>query len=65
MPTLKRWRSVSAGCDLHGRFDDKTGDVNAAAEYELGGERALRRCLDSLGMSPMARADRESAPREA
>ncbi len=53
---LKRWRSVSTWCDLHGRFDEKTGEVKQAAEYELDGERALQRCLDSLGMSPMARS---------
>jgi hypothetical protein len=52
---LKRWRSVSAWCDLHGRVDEK-GEVKSAARYELEGERALQRALDNLGMSPMARS---------
>jgi len=52
---LKRYRSVSTWLDLHGRLDDK-GEVRSAARYELDGERALHRCLDSLGMSPMARS---------
>jgi hypothetical protein len=53
---LKRWRSVSAWCDLHGRVDPKKHEVRPAARYELEGERALQRCLDSLGMSPMSRS---------
>jgi hypothetical protein len=53
---LKRWRSVSAWCDLHGRVSPETHEVRPAARYELEGERALQRCLDSLGMSPMARS---------
>ena len=53
---LKRWRSVSAWCDMHGRVDPKTHEVRPAARYELEGERALQRCLESLGMSPMARS---------
>jgi hypothetical protein len=53
---LKRWRSVSAWCDLHGRVDPKTHEVRPAARYELDGERALERALDNLGMSPIARS---------
>ncbi len=52
---LKRWRHVTAWCDLHGRLDEK-GEVRSAARYELEGERALHRCLDSLGMNPQARS---------
>jgi hypothetical protein len=53
---LKRYRAVTAWCDLHGRLDEKTGDVKQVARYEMEGERALQRCLDALGMSPMARS---------
>jgi hypothetical protein len=53
---LKRWRSVSAWCDLHGRIDEKTGDEKSAANYELRAESALQRALDVLGMNPMARS---------
>lgn len=53
---LKRWRSVSTWCDMHGRIDEKTGEVKQAARFELQGEAALQRALDSLGMSPMARS---------
>jgi hypothetical protein len=53
---LKRYRSVNAYCEMYGRFDEKTGEVKSCARYELEGERALQRCLDSLGMSPMARS---------
>lgn len=52
---LKRWRSVSHWCDLHGRLDDD-GEVRPAARYELEGESALHRCLDVLGMNPTSRA---------
>jgi hypothetical protein len=52
---LKRWRSVHQWCELHGRLTDK-GEVKPAANYELEGERALHRCLDALGLSPMARS---------
>ena len=52
---LKRWRSVHSWCEMHGRFTEK-GEVKSAARYEMDGERALQRCLDSLGMSPMARS---------
>ena len=52
---LKRWRHVSAWCDMYGRLDEK-GDVRPAAHYELQAEAALQRALDSLGMSPMARS---------
>jgi hypothetical protein len=54
--SLKRYRHVSAWCDLHGRFDEKTGAEKSAARYELQGEAALNRALDTLGMSPMARS---------
>ena len=53
--SLKRWRSVSTWCDLHGRLDDK-GEVRQAARYEVTAENQLHRALDSLGMSPMARS---------
>ena len=53
---LKRWRSVSAWCDMHGRIDEKTGAEKPAAGLELRAEAALARALDSLGMSPMARS---------
>jgi hypothetical protein len=53
---LKRWRSVSAWRDLHGRVDPETHEVRPAARYELEGERALQRCLDSRGMTPLARS---------
>jgi hypothetical protein len=53
---LKRWRSVASYCDLHGRINEKTHAPCSAADYELRAERALARCLDSLGMSPMARS---------
>ncbi len=52
---LKRWRSVSGWCDLHGRLDSK-GEVRQAARYEVTAENQLHRALDSLGMSPMARS---------
>ena len=52
---LKRWRSVSSWLDLHGRLDEQ-GEVRHAARFELEGERALHRCLDALGTSPMARS---------
>jgi hypothetical protein len=52
---LKRYRSVSGWCDLHGRLDDK-GEVKQAARYEVTAENQLHRALDSLGMSPMARS---------
>jgi hypothetical protein len=53
---LKRWRHVSAWCDTHGRFDPKTHAERPAAGYELRAESALHLCLNSLGMSPMARS---------
>lgn len=52
---LKRWRHVSAWCDLHGRLDDRTGGVKPAADYELRAERELGRALDALGMTPDSR----------
>jgi hypothetical protein len=53
---LKRWRHVSVWCDAHGRFDPKTHAERPAAGYELRAESALHLCLNSLGMSPMARS---------
>jgi hypothetical protein len=53
---LKRYRHVAAWCDLHGRFDEKTGATKSAADYERLAESALVRALDNLGMSPMARS---------
>jgi len=50
---LKRYRHVSAWCDLHGRLDK--GNIRPAARYELDAERALHRCLDVLGMNPASR----------
>jgi hypothetical protein len=52
---LKRWRSVSTYCDLHGRVDPKTHKARGAARYELDCEVALDRRLDVLGMNPTAR----------
>jgi hypothetical protein len=53
---LKRYRSVSAWCDAHGRIDEKTGNEKSAAQYELRAERSLQLSLDQLGMTPMARS---------
>ena len=52
---LRRWRSVSSYCDLHGRIG-KDGKISSPADYELRAERALHRCLDDLGMSPLSRS---------
>ena len=52
---LKRWRSVNAWCELHGRFEEKTGAEKPAARYELDAERALHKALDVLGMNPTSR----------
>lgn len=53
---LKRYRHLAKWCDLHGRLDDRTGEVKPAAEYELRAERALAAALDALGMTPTSRA---------
>ncbi len=45
---LKRYRSVSGWCDLHGRLDDK-GEVRPAARHEVTAENQLHRVLDNLG----------------
>ena len=52
---LKRWRSVNTWCELHGRFEEKTGAEKPAARYELDAERALHKALDVLGMNPTSR----------
>lgn len=51
---LRRYRQVSAWCDLHGRIDDKTGATKPAAVLELGCERAYWRALDAFGLTPQA-----------
>jgi hypothetical protein len=53
---LHRYRKITTWLDLHGRLDDKTGEVKGAAQYELQCERALERSLDVLGLNPRARA---------
>lgn len=53
---LKRYRHLANWCDLHGRLDPKSGQVQPAAEYELRAERQLTVALDTLGMTPTARA---------
>lgn len=53
---LKRYRHLSAHNDLHGRLDEKTGNLKPAAVYELQAERQLHDALDRLGMNPMARS---------
>lgn len=53
---LARYRRLSGWCDAHGRFDERSGEVKPAAEYELRAERALAEALDALGMSPVSRA---------
>jgi hypothetical protein len=52
---LKRWRGVVAYCDAYGRFEEKTGELKPAAEYELSTERALKAALADLGLDPTAR----------
>jgi len=53
---LRRYRTVSAWCDAHGRLEERTGKVKPAADLELRAERALGLALDSLGMNPRSRA---------
>lgn len=53
---LKRYRRLADWLDLHGRIDERSGKVKAAAEYELQAERALTSALDVLGMTPTSRA---------
>lgn len=52
---LRRWRVVSAHCDLRGRFDEK-GNEKACAGYELRAERALADASARLGLDPESRA---------
>jgi hypothetical protein len=52
---LKRYRHVSAWCDMHGRIEEG-GAVKPAAGYELQAGRALADALDALGMNPTTRA---------
>lgn len=52
---LKRYRHLSAHCDVYGRIDPKTHEVRSAARYELEAERALSSALDDLGLSPVSR----------
>lgn len=53
---LKRFRHLAQWLDLHGRLDPKTSEPRPAAELELKAERSLTMALDSLGMTPTARA---------
>ncbi len=53
---LKRYRHLATWCDLHGRIEEKTGNVKPAANYELQAERSLANALDALGMTPTSRA---------
>ncbi len=53
---LKRWRGVVAWCETFGRFEEHTGAMKPAAEYELQTERALKAALADLGLDPTARA---------
>jgi len=53
---LKRYRSLSAWLDAHGRLVERDGSVKPAAELELKAERQLTDALDRLGMSPMSRS---------
>jgi hypothetical protein len=53
---LRRYRSLSAWCDAHGRLEERTGKVKPAADLELRAERALGLALDALAMTPRSRA---------
>ncbi len=53
---LRRYRTVSGWCDLHGRLDDRTGERRPAATLELECERAYWRALDASGLNAQARA---------
>jgi hypothetical protein len=53
---LKRYRHLWGWCEAHGRIEERTGKVKAAAEYELQAERSLANALDALGMTPTSRA---------
>jgi P27 family predicted phage terminase small subunit len=53
---LKRYRQVNQWCEMHGRFEERTGKQKPAATYELQAEAALARALDAVGMTPMARS---------
>lgn len=53
--SLKRWRSLAAWCDAHGRLT-RVGKVKPAAELELKAERQLQEALAALGMTPASRA---------
>jgi P27 family predicted phage terminase small subunit len=56
---LKRWRTLSQWCDLHGRIVERgkaKGAVKPAAELELKAERELAAALEALGMTPRSRA---------
>jgi hypothetical protein len=52
---LKRWRGVVAWCETYGRFEEKSGEIKRAAEYEISCERRLHEALDVLGMNPASR----------
>ncbi len=52
---LKRYRSVVAWNEMHGRLDEKTGETKSSARYELEAERAFDRALAALGLTPESR----------
>lgn len=53
---LRRYRRLEAWLDLHGEFDEKTGDVKPAARFTEEVGASLFRALAELGMTTTSRA---------